>query len=332
MAGTTTRVLFFLALLIGSFALSQARLAMFIPPGLLGHNNACKSCKFDRIYQFSDSISDTGNLIREGEALGPAAAAFARLPYGETFFKHATGRCSNVMLMIDYITLAAGLPLLNPYENAEADFRHGVNFAVAGSTALSAQALGEKNIGSPITNSSLRMQLDWMSKHLNSTCHRDEGSSFHVQLATHCAKMLKNSLIMVPAVVQAIKNATNRVIQDGAVRVIVPGNFRIGCLPIYLTAFETNDSVAYDGHHCLKSFNNFAMYHNEHLQQAIKELKEEYHNATIVIGGDYDLSLGRMCGAPSVPVCDDPNRHICWDGHGLFVTSSQNLDVTINLD
>ncbi|KAK3036248.1 hypothetical protein RJ639_030790 [Escallonia herrerae] len=86
-------------------------------------------------------MSDTGNLIRESKAPGPAAAAFARLPYGETFFKHTTGRCSNGMLMIDYITLAAGIPLLNPYENAEADFRHGVNFA---STALSAQALGER--------------------------------------------------------------------------------------------------------------------------------------------------------------------------------------------
>ncbi|KAK3001212.1 hypothetical protein RJ639_022048 [Escallonia herrerae] len=91
MAGTTTRVLFFLDLLIGSFALSQARLGMFIPPGLLGHNNACKSCKSHRNYKFGDPISDTGNLIREGEAPGPAAAAFARLPHGETFFKHATG-------------------------------------------------------------------------------------------------------------------------------------------------------------------------------------------------------------------------------------------------
>ncbi|KAK3001213.1 hypothetical protein RJ639_022049 [Escallonia herrerae] len=93
---------------------------------------------------------------------------------------------------------------------------------------------------------------------------------------------------MVPDVVQAIKNAAKRVIQDGAVRVIVPGKFPIGCLPIYLTAFETNDSAPYDGHHCFKSFNNFAMYHNEHLQQAIKELKEEYQNATIVYGNYYD--------------------------------------------
>ncbi|KAL2245071.1 UNVERIFIED_CONTAM: Acetylajmalan esterase [Sesamum indicum] len=60
-----------------------------------------KICKFDQIYQLGDSISDTGNLIRE-IPIG-AATAFARLPYGETFFKNATGRCSNGLLMIDYI-------------------------------------------------------------------------------------------------------------------------------------------------------------------------------------------------------------------------------------
>ena len=63
-----------------------------------------KLCHFDSIYQLGDSISDTGNLIRES-AFG-AASPFARLPYGETFFKNATGRCSNGLLMIDYIGMS----------------------------------------------------------------------------------------------------------------------------------------------------------------------------------------------------------------------------------
>ncbi|KAK2971810.1 hypothetical protein RJ640_009719, partial [Escallonia rubra] len=168
MAATATRVLFFLALVISSFALSHARLAKFVPPALLVRNGL-RRCKFDKIYQFGDSISDTGNLIRE--STGGARTPFARPPYGETFFKNATGRCSNGMLMIDYI---AGLPLLNPYEGAGANFRHGVNFAVAGSTALSFQALAAKEIASPVTNSSLDVQLDWMSRHLSSICHSNK--------------------------------------------------------------------------------------------------------------------------------------------------------------
>ena len=63
--------------------------------------NPLKVCHFDQIYQLGDSISDTGNLIRE-TPIG-AATAFAKLPYGETFFKNATGRCSNGLLMIDYL-------------------------------------------------------------------------------------------------------------------------------------------------------------------------------------------------------------------------------------
>ncbi|KAH7846471.1 hypothetical protein Vadar_014344 [Vaccinium darrowii] len=59
------------------------------------------SCNFDQIYQLGDSISNTGNLIRE-KPLGDASA-FAKPPYGETFFKSPTGRCSNGRLMIDFI-------------------------------------------------------------------------------------------------------------------------------------------------------------------------------------------------------------------------------------
>ena len=56
-----------------------------------------KVCKFDAIYQLGDSLSDTGNLIRE-----VPTSTCARLPYGQNFPNNATGRCSNGMLMIDY--------------------------------------------------------------------------------------------------------------------------------------------------------------------------------------------------------------------------------------
>ena len=94
-----TRVCLFLLVIIGSFSLIRARMGSSFPP-LLHTFSALKSCKFDRIYQFGDSISDTGNLILE-----PMGAAFpyGRLPYGESFFENATGRCSDGMLMIDYI-------------------------------------------------------------------------------------------------------------------------------------------------------------------------------------------------------------------------------------
>lgn len=60
-----------------------------------------KKCRFDRIYQFGDSLSDTGNCLRE--SFCGANSACRKLPYGMNVFKKATGRCSDGMLMIDFI-------------------------------------------------------------------------------------------------------------------------------------------------------------------------------------------------------------------------------------
>ncbi|XP_038877042.1 acetylajmalan esterase-like, partial [Benincasa hispida] len=202
-----------------------------------------KVCMFDAIYQLGDSISDTGNLIREN-----LNTPFSHLPYGESFFNNPTGRCSNGLLMIDYFALDAGLPLVSPYLNKDALTNHGVNFAVAGSTALSSELLFQKKISSPVTNSSLSHQLDWMFSHFNSICYnqRDCNEKLYNALflvgeiggndynyALFQGKTIQEVKDMVPDVVQSIKSAVERVISYGATRVVVPGNFPIGCFPIY---------------------------------------------------------------------------------------------------
>ncbi|GJM85469.1 hypothetical protein PR202_ga01919 [Eleusine coracana subsp. coracana] len=75
------------------------------------------------IYNFGDSLSDTGNLLREGDATGVLQYTTG-LPYGSAI-GGATGRCSDGYLMIDYLAKDLGLPLLNPYLNKDADFTHG---------------------------------------------------------------------------------------------------------------------------------------------------------------------------------------------------------------
>lgn len=62
----------------------------------------------------------------------------------------------------------------------------------------------------------------------------------------------------------------------------------MGCLPIYLTGFQTNDSTAYDKFHCLKDFNGLASYHNKKLKQAIKLLRKENPNVIIAYGDYYN--------------------------------------------
>lgn len=55
---------------------------------------------YQAIFNFGDSLSDTGNLILTGTNTFLAAA---KLPYGETFFKQPTGRLSNGRLIVDFI-------------------------------------------------------------------------------------------------------------------------------------------------------------------------------------------------------------------------------------
>uniref|UniRef100_A0A6N2KV61 Acetylajmalan esterase-like n=1 Tax=Salix viminalis TaxID=40686 RepID=A0A6N2KV61_SALVM len=357
-------------IIIASVLISFFFLAAVLP--YESNAKSLKSCGFDAIYQLGDSISDTGNFIQE-----KPSAVYARFPYGETFFNRPTGRCSNGRLMIDFIASSAGVPFLDAYLNPNGTFTrgHGVNFAVASSTALPADFLSKKRIFPP-TYSSLSVQLDWMFSHFNSICFNERD----------CVEKLKNSLFMVgeigvndytyaffhgktmeevknmvPDVVKAIKDAVKRVIGYGARRVVVPGNAPIGCFPIYLAGFQTNNTDAYDKLHCLKGFNNLSAYHNDHLKQAIEELKRESPNAVIAYadyynafqwiltnaphlgfdakstqkaccgaGGDYGYNALKMCGThPGVPVCPKPDRYISWDGVDLTQKANQYMAMWI---
>ncbi|KAJ0986163.1 hypothetical protein J5N97_004519 [Dioscorea zingiberensis] len=128
---------------------------------------------FTSIISFGDSISDTGNLIF---ALNNSHRV-NRLPYGETFFHHPTGRFSDGRLIADFIANELGLPLLTPYLPYYGDgwsFRKGVNFAVAGSTALNDDFFNEKGIKLETKNISLDVQLKWFKDFLSFMCSSKE--------------------------------------------------------------------------------------------------------------------------------------------------------------
>lgn len=61
--------------------------------------NAC----YSSIYNFGDSLSDTGNLLQFWLSEHNEIAHFGFPPYGETYFHAPTGRCSNGRLIIDFI-------------------------------------------------------------------------------------------------------------------------------------------------------------------------------------------------------------------------------------
>lgn len=76
-------------------------------------------------------------------------------------------------------------------------------------------------------------------------------------------------------------------IQSGVQRVIVFGDYPIGCAPSYLTNFKSNDTSAYDDKGCLIAFNNFGQYRNNYVRAALSSLRREFPRATILYGDYY---------------------------------------------
>ncbi|KAF6144670.1 hypothetical protein GIB67_006162 [Kingdonia uniflora] len=290
-----------------------------------------KTCPFESIYQFGDSISDVGNLIRKGPSGAKSYAA--RLPYREAFLHGPTGRCSNGLLMIDYIAMALHLPLLNPYLQPFVPKDHGVNFAVAGSTALNSSFFMARGIH--IVKRGFKGLLCLLGR-LEATT---------TTMLFFQGKPVEEISTYVPHVVRTTTNAVEEVIREGAIRVVVSGNFPVGCIPIYLTSFPNSDPNAYDDLKCLKDLNKFAQFHNNHLKRALEKLRQKYPHVVILyadyyaafqsvlrraprlgfdksslnkaccgIGGQYNYDGSRMCGHAGVPVCPNPKQHIHWDG------------------
>ncbi|TVU29367.1 hypothetical protein EJB05_20931 [Eragrostis curvula] len=358
-------------LLLGRVLAMAAFLLADSFPSRLGAAEAATVDGITAIYNFGDSISDTGNLIRERPS--GLLQYIAKLPYGMDIHG-PTGRCSDGYLMIDFLAKDLGLPLLNPYLDKSADFTHGVNFAVAGATALSTAALAKKGIAIALTNSSLDVQLKWFKDFMTSTTNstqeiREKLSSSLVMLGEiggndynyaflqtwptagehgldNLARMAKSIALateLVPQVVQSVANAAKELLDMGAVRLVIPGNFPIGCVPSYLATANITDPLAFDADGCLAPLNAFAELHNAALRDAVAALRRAYPRAVIAYAdyfaaylrgaralgfdaarartaccgagaGAYNFEAGTMCGAPGAAACADPGAFVSWDG------------------
>ncbi|XP_009627361.1 acetylajmalan esterase-like [Nicotiana tomentosiformis] len=261
-------------------------------------------CPFNSIYQLGDSLADTGNRILI-PGIPPTFHA-GHLPYGETYFGKPTGRFSDGLLMIDYIAIALKLPLLNPYLSKNSSFIHGVNFAVAGSTALDKSFFDERNISIKSFNPPLSAQIEWFKNHLNCTCRSP----------TLCAKKLRKALVsigafggndyftafsnrksieeaktLVPFTVNAIVEGIKEIIKLGVKRIVSSGVSPFGCLPSLLTSSPSSDPDAYDEFGCLRDYNKFASFHNNYLRDTISLVSRQYSDVVILYVDYYGAFL-----------------------------------------
>ncbi|KAK6917664.1 GDSL lipase/esterase [Dillenia turbinata] len=306
--------------------------------------------RYESIISFGDSLADTGNFLLSGVQ---AFSAIAELPYGQTYFHRPTGRCSDGRLVVDFIAEEFGLPYLPPYmavANAS-NFGHGVNFAVAGATALNATFFYERQSGFLLwTRDSLAVQLGWFKQLKSSSCRtKQDCASFfgkslflvgeiggndynYLFLAGATIEQLKD---LVPLVLQAIAEAISMLIEEGAVELMVPGNLPIGCSAVYLTLFQSPNKSDYDSNGCLKPYNSFAEYHNAQLKLALENLRKKYPHSRIISadyygaaarftngalkaccggGGPYNFNYMARCGHLGSTACADPSTYANWDG------------------
>nr|XP_043623927.1 GDSL esterase/lipase At1g28650-like [Erigeron canadensis] len=285
---------------------------LFIVLQLLCIYSLCANGCFTSIISFGDSLADTGNLKLLTSKQNQKPLHFFFPPYGQNFFHKPTGRCSNGRLIIDFIAEGTRLPLVRPFVTEKGSrmigMRRGINYAVAGATALDSSFHAANGVQNPMTNSSLGVQLGWFKRSLPSLC------AINVR---DCKHFLGNSLVLmgeiggndynhallagksiddiksyVPLVIEAIISAVNELIDIGAKTLIIPGNLPIGCSAVYLTNYYGSQTVNYDNSTgCIMQLNEFSEYHNEQLKIALDQVRQLHPDINVIYADYYNAAM-----------------------------------------
>ncbi|OEL36284.1 GDSL esterase/lipase [Dichanthelium oligosanthes] len=195
-------------------------------------------------------------------------------------------------------------------------FPTGANFAVLGSTALSWDYYKIKYSFAMPAPSHLDLQLDSFKKVLARIAPGDAAVK----------SLLGESLVVMgeiggndynfwffnpknpretpnqymPDVVSHIGAAVQQVINLGAKAVLVPGNFPIGCVPQYLSMFQSNTSTDYDEHGCLVWFNECSKKHNQLLQQEVDRLRSQNPGVKIIFADYFGAAMQFVQNSPEL--------------------------------
>ncbi|XP_057767475.1 GDSL esterase/lipase At3g48460-like [Salvia miltiorrhiza] len=259
---------------------------------------------FKRIYAFGDSYTDTGNTKT---STGPTAFNYvSNPPYGVTFFHHPTNRYSDGRIVLDFVAEALSLPFVPPYRNPRADRSHGVNFAVAGATAIRHGFFSKHNITFNLVPQSLQTQLAWFDKILESEGCKDSHTT-----PRECEAVLGDALIWVGEIgandytsslgsslsrktiqalaINSVAGFLQAIMNKGAKYIVVQGLPSIGCITYSFSLAAGDDDRDATG--CVATVNRLTWAHNAALEARLTALRKRNPNSVILYADYYNAHL-----------------------------------------
>ncbi|WCJ36201.1 GDSL esterase/lipase At3g48460 [Euphorbia peplus] len=280
---------------------------------------------FKKIYAFGDSFTDTGNTKSTN---GISGFKGSNPPYGETFFHHPTNRYSDGRLMIDFVAESLSLPFLPPYLHLKnGDGTHGVNFAVAGSTAIDHSFFVKNNLSLAPVPESIATQMLWFNKFLET-----KGCKGSIDSSNECREALGDSLIWVGEigvndyayiagssvsidtikgmVINTVTTFLQELLKKGVKSIAVQGLPPAGCLSLAMTLAGKDDR---DDIGCVKTSNDPIKVHNIAYKAKLEELRRQFPHATIAYL-DYWNAYSTIVKNPGGYGLKEPFKACCGSG------------------
>ncbi|XP_073022352.1 GDSL esterase/lipase 5 [Primulina eburnea] len=296
------------------------------PPSTAGFKHRPKPIKPTAIFVFGDSFFDPGNNNYINTTTLDQANFW---PYGETYFKHPTGRFSDGRLIIDFIAELAKLPMIRPYlqprnEDSNNKSYHGANFASAGAGALT-----ETFQGSVID---LKSQLGYYNMEVKRLKHKlnHDGANdilsnavyfFSIGTNDYISRFLLNSTAVlgftrsqyVGMVVGNLTIAIQEIYNKGGRKFGFLDLGDLGCLP----GLRILDTRSEGG--CLEEASSLATLHNIELAKSLSEIEMKLNGFKYYLY-DFNGDLARKVNQPSKYGLKESRKACCGTGsfNGIF--------------